>query len=880
MRGTKWGCIAICALMMFSTFTTLFSSERVDGQTSNEDLILRVCLNEDISTFNPLAAVDATSKTIIDLIYDTPMSEDPYYSQLVPYLANGTTTTTSSSYFNFDDTSTLNATELAISSLGKVCTVWYNLTNAKWHDDHPMDVEDLLFSFYVAALNPKTINYANCIKGSNFTETHYLFINCVYLSLDEKIVALRFYLQQNYYNFFNKTLAPLLLPTHIWATTQTGQRSNECRPWFPRNDSKEWKLSNASKWDCKINNIYRIIGSGPFKFESYEMGQSLKLSTWRDHFYTKQPRIEGVQFRFFLSPESALLPLVNDDTDYIAWSIPPSYINDLQRDENIGLSQSEQRGFVYLAYNMRRPSFGYNSAGVDKGLHLRRAIAHCIDKNYIVGRLLQNYGHVANCPINSLDTGWYNNSSIKYAFDENSTKEVLQQAGYIEPDWGNPATLGTASNCWKNPDGSNIGSEPDGKIKILTPQGDYDPVRYQAGIMIQNNLKKAGIYAESVPMDMSSIDNQVNANNFDIYISHWTIGSEPPDFMWAFFHSNSSLNYPGYRNVSFDRIVDDAWTADNETQRKDFIKEVVGIISIDLPYDVLYFRQSIEAYRADRFVGWMVGPDGSIFSKYSLINIMRTPILRLYAEIMTDSAVVSNGTCEVIVYVKDQDKRPVAGAKVLMSTSAGTISPSEKLTDRYGKARFTFTAPYVGNNVTDRECSINFITAEKEGFDYAHGRIATINVVGQGIDFLIMHTEVDSSVLKSNDTTSIHVTVRNGRLANRPPVEGVSLIARSSGSSNITPRKVTTDAYGKATFTFRAPVTQYNGTYKVLFDAVLDQYVPTSQGAYIDVLILENPPPQIVNSSLETVALFGAIPLIAVAIVILSVRRMRKRRLP
>ncbi|MEW5936770.1 MAG: ABC transporter substrate-binding protein [Candidatus Thermoplasmatota archaeon] len=683
---------------------------------TKQELILRVAMQDDVKTLNPLVAGDVWTWNVLGWLFDGPMGFDPETDRLIPYIANATTNVTYDpdtgdviSYFNFDDLETLNETEIGKSPIKKIVTVWYNFTNVIWHDGVQMTVDDVLFSFHVQALMPDWSSTIDCLKdkgggaGSDFPQTHRLFIENVYESADRKVAALRFYMQTPYAEFMTRSLSAFLMPTHIWASTMAKQKSDECRPWYPAGHPLEWDPDAATAWDMKdAAGNYVVVGNGPFKFDYWQKGERARILTWREHFYHQQPTIDAIVYRIVRTAEQAVLALQNDEVDYIAWSIPPSFVPQLQADENIGLFQSAERGFFYMSYNMRRKSFGYDEGGEDTAKALRRAIAHCVDKQYIVERLLQNYGIAADGPVSSVDEEWYNKSLPQYPFDPEEAKRILTEAGYKPPNWGDTATLGTATNCWKNPDDSKIGSESDGAIFLLTPQADYDPVRAMAGTMICKQLKEIGVYAVVKHMDFGSIVDRIGKYEFDMYILGWRIGSDPTDFLYAFFHSNGGQNYPGYHNSSFDEVIDAAReTADLELRKK-LVKEATGIIVIDQPYHVLYFRTNIEAYRADHFVNWTVGSAGSIFSWRSILGIKPPSEKYLRVQLTTETAVASNGTAEVVVTVRDQNGYAVAGADVTMNVNNGTLESDDDMgrevsgqTGSNGQFKVTFHAPYV-----------------------------------------------------------------------------------------------------------------------------------------------------------------------------------------
>ena len=105
--------------------------------------------------------------------------------------------------------------------------------------------------------------------------------------------------------------------------------------------------------------------------------------------------------------------------------------------EPIGIIQSPETGFFYLAYNMRRKSFGYNETGHDVGKPLRQAIAHCIDKERIVQRLLLNFGISGKGPVSEISE-WYNDSIPTYDFDPDKAISILENASYVLDDPSQP----------------------------------------------------------------------------------------------------------------------------------------------------------------------------------------------------------------------------------------------------------------------------------------------------------------------------------------------------------------------------------------------------------------------------------------------------------
>ncbi|MCK5037561.1 MAG: PKD domain-containing protein [Thermoplasmata archaeon] len=615
---------------------------------------LRIAMQSDMMTTNPLIAGDDWTWMVLERIYDAPMRANTDTDELMPYIAVG-----SANVSGIGGDATWGWDDLDIGAFGMTpqadwnltsgiaeATIFYDFTGVTWHDDTQMTIHDVMFSYHVQAQLPGWVSGIKCLMdkggeaGSNFSDTHYLHIEKVYESGDHLQAALRFELQVQYADFFKDTLAVFLLPYHIWGNTISGQAVDDIMIWsdpgYTKDHAKAWDSAAALFWDNLIP-----IGSNAFEFDHWDKDLIVKVNTWRDHFYKEgwtpaydpmgmayQPNIDSITFKVYKTSEQAVLALKNDNVDLIGWSIPPTYAPFIENEPDLAIKQSIQNGFNYLAYNMRddKRSFGYDAGGVDIGKPFRKAVAHCIDKQTIVHSLLQDYGIAGDGPISPISI-WYNNTIPKYAFDPTEAKNILANAGYRLEDGSTGATAianAGPGNWWVNPDGSFIGNAADGVIEILTTPADYDPVRAHSCLMIVSQLQDIGINAESITMDIGSLVNRIDQRDFDMYILGWAISTEPPEYLYDFFHSANAaagLNYPGYSNVSFDADIDLARSTGDENERFQAIGDAHASIAYDLPYDVLYYRTNIEAYRSDSFTGWMVGPSGSIFNDGSIWNI-------------------------------------------------------------------------------------------------------------------------------------------------------------------------------------------------------------------------------------------------------------------
>lgn len=837
----------------------------VSGQ--DDELILRVAMQDDLKTTNPLlTSGDVWTWNALKWIYDSPVLADSSTGDIIPYIAVGTAESADDlATIGWDDCSIgrfdyLSETEWNDSSKPEAI-VFYDFTDVYWHDGQQMDIRDIMFSFHVSAQVSEWSSSTNPLKDlggyweNNYSADSWLYIDNIWESNDGLQAALKFNLQEPYMNFFKNTLSSFLLPYHIWGNKTSGQNIDGAKIWcdggYDPNSDDSWQVNLAQAYDNE-----HPVGSGIFKWDHWEVGQLSKITAWRDHFYgheylyrdfieenypdaeVKQPTIDAMVFKIYKTSEAAILALRNDDIDYIAWSIPPTFLVDLIRDPEFAISQTPEQGFFYMGYNMRRQSFGYNESASfpyapedDFGKPLRRAISHCIDKDRIVQRLLLNFGIPGEGPINNFSP-LFNNSIPRYAFDPNQAISILENASYVLDDPSLPPGDG---NYWNNPDGSEIGSDPGGGIHILTPEANYDPIRAQAGLMIAQQLQDIGINAYSEATFFGQIVDRIYQSEYDMYILGWWrgwLGYNYPDFFYTSSHSSSSQygqNYAGYQNESFDALIDLARSTGSETVREQCIMEAQASIAYDLPYDVLYFRTNAEAYRSDRFVGWEVGISGSIFNWQSIKNLRSPSPYKVNAQFVSPpSAVVANSTgTQITVFVKDQDGNPLSGAHVVLNASSGALGKIEGNTTSSGKFTTTFAAPYVdpngidgipetaddedaenGTQVVIMIKSATYSTGDTE-YDPAPPRLTLITVYPEEVSFLSVSIRAEPDIIDPDvgyggtfgfTYIEVEVTDQNGE-----PILGATVtVSVYPAIPVLTPISDTTDQDGKVRFILNA----------------------------------------------------------------------------
>jgi ABC-type transport system substrate-binding protein len=359
------------------------------------------------------------------------------------------------------------------------------------------------------------------------------------------------------------------------------------------------------------------IGTGPFAMVEYKKGTYIHMQK-NPYFFGKGmkignhllgPNVDDLLFSLYSTSEVAISALKNGNIDFYWWDIQPDYIKILKEQDNIDLYFNKKSALYYLGFNLRKPPFN------DKVL--RQVVATVINKEFILTRILQNFGTSMHSIVPSGNNLWYNPDVKKYGYGKDQDQriklshEMLKKAGY---SWEIPPVTEEGKIVKPSDIRLPSGKKMD-KFIILTPLADYDPKRAFTGIMIQEWLRELGLPAFAESMDFNSLlDTVKGEREFDAFVMGYGKLGLDTDYLRSFFYSKNDvpqgLNMSGYNNPEFDRLADIQRTLIDTEKRKKIIWQMQKILSEDIPYLPLYNPHIIEAVFNKRFKGWLSKVDG------------------------------------------------------------------------------------------------------------------------------------------------------------------------------------------------------------------------------------------------------------------------------
>jgi peptide/nickel transport system substrate-binding protein len=228
---------------------------------------------------------------------------------------------------------------------------------------------------------------------------------------------------------------------------------------------------------------------------------------------------------------------------------------------------------------------------------VRLALATAINKKDLVDIVLQGLGSPGDTIVPpTLGGGFWHNPNIKdVQFDTAAASQILDAAGY---------KLGS--------DGVRTKGKLRLEFRLQFPNSN--PVYPRIADMLAGWFKQIGVKANVEAVDPDSLTAAVTpTGDYDLVIWGW--GPDPdPDFILSVLTTDQFVSGgwsdSGYHNPEYDQLYLDQQKTIDKNQRQQIVWNMQDIAFNDRPYIVLWYEKLLQAYRSDRFTGFVESPIG------------------------------------------------------------------------------------------------------------------------------------------------------------------------------------------------------------------------------------------------------------------------------
>ena len=303
------------------------------------------------------------------------------------------------------------------------------------------------------------------------------------------------------------------------------------------------------------------IGSGPFKFAEYKQGDYFIFERYEKYFRPWASYLDRIIARTVKDPNASEIAFRQGDFHYGNLNAQMRLQN-IDRLKKVGHLVVTDRGYDalgpidYLEFNLRKAPFN--------DIRVRRAIAHAIDKDFIVQKLHMGLSVKATGPIVH-SFPFYTADVRKYDFDLQKANNLLDEAGYPRKTGG---MRFSATLDWY--------------------PGDLDNQQMLAEYL-KPALGKIGIDIQlRPPPDFATWANRITSWEHDLTMSAiYSYGDPVIGVHRLYLCENIKriawANTAGYCNPKVDEILGKAGTEVDLNKRKAYYAEFQKILTEELP---------------------------------------------------------------------------------------------------------------------------------------------------------------------------------------------------------------------------------------------------------------------------------------------------------
>ena len=525
----------------------------------DDRVVFTVGVVNDVGSFNPLVGQEVPDYEVWNLQYATLTDKAAADFATTPGLAES----------------------WEASNGGKTYT--YTLREGlEWSDGEPLTAEDIAF----------TVNRAREEAWLNHEAT---VQNLTARAIDERTVEIASSVPDPKL----PTMDVYILPEHVWG-----------------------KLDKTA---IRKYSALDGVGSGPYTLTEFKRGQFWRLQA-NPAYWGGRPEVDEVIFRLFNNADAMVAALEQGEID-AAHDVPNNAFAKLETTEGIVAVQGQQGGFDEIAVNGGRPE-SRRVDGISNGhpaladVEFRKAIAHAIDKETIVDRVLVGLGTPGTTISPSANPSWIPEipAGEQFAFDLAKARQILEAAGYRD----------TNGNGVRELDGEDINLTyvVRSESQVTAPTAEF----------VSGWLKEIGIGTTLKTMSDTTLIEAIGLGNYDLFHWGWTPFVDP-DPMLSYFTCDQLSSDPEdptnyYNDASW---CDPAYDADYKAQnveldpekREAIVHRMLRRMYDAAVYNVLYYEGDLQAYRTDRFEGWVrqpadIGP--VLFSNTSPTYAALTPV--------------------------------------------------------------------------------------------------------------------------------------------------------------------------------------------------------------------------------------------------------------
>jgi ABC-type transport system substrate-binding protein len=315
-----------------------------------------------------------------------------------------------------------------------------------------------------------------------------------------------------------------------------------------------------------------------------------------DEWHPIGPWVDKVIFRVIVGEDIQTAALVSGQVDHLSDEVQLDYLEDLEADPNIMLSQTDRLAFGHLTINCLNYPFSITA--------LRRAYAFCFDKFEMAQIMKEGVGYAVDSPLPPSAGVWYNNNTESFK-EPNVAAAIaeLNAAGFVDLN------------------GDGIREAPNGEQFTLDIWYGASAPQWGAAFTAQEaRCLQAGLAIQTSAIDWTYLSGELLdaiPRPYDAVSYAWLTGTDPT-LLEMFTTENIPVpngNRCNWSNASYDDAIEIMMTAPDYDTVLDAAYLAQNVIVHNCPIIPFYSNFIINGQRIDKWdedsyliaTGWGTG---------------------------------------------------------------------------------------------------------------------------------------------------------------------------------------------------------------------------------------------------------------------------------
>ena len=308
-----------------------------------------------------------------------------------------------------------------------------------------------------------------------------------------------------------------------------------------------------------------IMGTGPYRVEAFRADELISLVR-NEQYWGEKPAVKAIDIRMIPDPQALQLAMRSGEIDG-TFQVPVAQIDQWSEMEGVNTLSVPGMGVHYLYFQVDKEPWN--------DVHVRRAIAHAIDREGLVRTVLRDHGEPATSIVPPVQWGDLRSQEEldelygglpAYPFDLEAAKEELAQSAV--------------------PDGFSASIE-------------YPNTMAEAGKALQHlaeNLKQLNIDLEVKEVTQNAHGEAIEAGRYAFGVTGLVPDyADPADYLHILLGKGSYYNTARYENEEVLDLLREQKTSNDEETRAEATEQVMAIAQEDLPYLGLWWLDAVAA---------------------------------------------------------------------------------------------------------------------------------------------------------------------------------------------------------------------------------------------------------------------------------------------